>query len=71
MIPDILSPRLQLPPIIVFLLHIFKMDGTTTGRLWSELLHSLTKFCNSCDQNGTIPIELPIVEQIPILHRLG
>lgn len=47
------------------------MDGTTTGRLWSELLHSLTTFCNSCDQNGTIPNELPIVEQIPVLHRLG
>ncbi|KAG4065560.1 hypothetical protein HA402_013330 [Bradysia odoriphaga] len=46
------------------------LDGTTTGRLWSELLFSLTTFCNSCDQKGTIPNELPIVEQIPILHRL-
>lgn len=44
--------------------------GTTTGRLWSELLHCLTAICNSCDRNGTIPSELPIVEQIPVLHRL-
>lgn len=44
--------------------------GTTTGRLWSELLHCLTDICNSCDRNGTIPSELPIVEQIPVLHRL-
>lgn len=49
----------------------FQSDGsTTTGRLWSELLHSLTTFSNNCDQNSTIPNELPIVEQIYILHRL-
>lgn len=43
---------------------------TTTGRLWSELLHTLTTFSNNCDQYSTIPNELPIVEQISILHRL-
>jgi len=45
--------------------------GTTPGRIWSELLYTLTTFTNSCDQYGTIPNELPIVEQIPVLHRLG
>lgn len=49
-----------------------QLNGTTTtGRQWSELLHMLTTLCNNCDQNSTIPNELPIVEQIPILHRLG
>lgn len=57
--------------LILSNLSILQLDGTTTGRLWSELLYSLTTFCNSCDQKGTIPNELPIVEQIPILHRLG
>lgn len=44
---------------------------TVTGQLWSELLYSLTTFCNNCDQHSTIPNELPIVEQIAVLHRLG
>lgn len=44
-------------------------NGTTCGLLWREALKTLVKLCNSCD-GGTIPIELPIVEQIPILHRL-
>lgn len=49
-----------------------KVEGsTTTGRLWSELLYTLTTFCNNCDQHSTIPNELPIVEQIAVLHRLG
>lgn len=49
-----------------------QMDGTTTnGRVWSELLHTLTTFCNNCDQHSTIPNELPLVEQIAVLHRLG
>lgn len=46
------------------------MGLTTAGRLWGELLYSLTKFSNNCDQHSTIPNELPIVEQISILHRL-
>lgn len=50
----------------------FQQEGTTiTGRLWSELLYTLTTFCNNCDQHSTIPNELPIVEQISVLHRLG
>lgn len=44
--------------------------GTVNGGLWCDVLKSLVKFSNSCDQHGTIPNELPIVEQIPILHRL-
>lgn len=49
-----------------------QLDGTTTtGRLWSELLYTLTTFCNNCDQHSTIPNELPLVEQIAVLHRLG
>lgn len=47
-----------------------ELEGTIAGRLWSEIFFTLTNFCNSCDQNGTIPKELPIVEQIPVLHRL-
>lgn len=45
-------------------------ESTPTGRLWSELLYALTMLSNSCDQNSTIPKELPIVEQISVLHRL-
>lgn len=49
-----------------------ELDGTTTsGCLWSELLYTLTTFCNNCDQHSTIPNELPLVEQIAVLHRLG
>lgn len=44
-------------------------NGTTCGLLWREVLKSLVKLSNSCN-GGTIPIELPIVEQIPILHRI-
>lgn len=44
--------------------------GTTPGRLWCDLLQTLASICNSCDRNGTIPNELPIVEQIPVIHRL-
>lgn len=43
---------------------------STPGLLWGEVLNSLVKLTNSCDSGGTIPNELPIVEQIPILHRL-
>lgn len=54
------------------LLFLYQLEGTTTtGRLWSELLYTLTTFCNNCDQHSTIPNELPIVEQIAVLHRLG
>lgn len=53
-------------------LFLSQLEGTTTtGRLWSELLYTLTTFCNNCDQHSTIPNELPIVEQIAVLHRLG
>lgn len=45
-------------------------NSSTCGLLWAESLHSLVKLANSCDSGGTIPNELPIVEQIPILHRL-
>lgn len=34
-------------------------------------MYTLTTFCNNCDQHSTIPNELPIVEQIAVLHRLG
>ncbi|XP_059621135.1 uncharacterized protein LOC132264825 [Phlebotomus argentipes] len=43
--------------------------GSVAGSLWCDVLSTLTTFSNSCDQ-GTIPNELPLVEQIPILHRL-
>lgn len=51
--------------------NIQQEGATITGRLWSELLYTLTTFCNNCDQHSTIPNELPIVEQIAVLHRLG
>lgn len=44
--------------------------SSTCGLLWGDVLKSLVKLANSCDCGGTIPNELPIVEQIPILHRL-
>lgn len=45
-------------------------SSSTCGLLWRDVLKSLVKLANSCDNGGTIPNELPIVEQIPILHRL-
>lgn len=45
-------------------------SSSTCGLLWRDVLKSLVKLANSCDSGGTIPNELPIVEQIPILHRL-
>ncbi|CAO1395618.1 unnamed protein product [Diamesa serratosioi] len=44
--------------------------GTTCGYFWNTLFQSLVSITNSCDQAGTIANELPIVEQIPVLHRL-
>lgn len=44
--------------------------NTICGRLWSELFWQMVAISNSCDRNGTIPSELPIVEQIPVLHRM-
>ncbi|XP_055677642.1 uncharacterized protein LOC129786566 isoform X2 [Lutzomyia longipalpis] len=46
-----------------------RATGSVAGSLWCDVLSTLTNFSNSCDQ-GTIPNELPLVEQIPILHRL-
>ena len=34
------------------------------------MFQSLISITNSCDRAGTIASELPIVEQIPVLHRL-
>ncbi|XP_053696391.1 uncharacterized protein LOC128743756 [Sabethes cyaneus] len=45
------------------------VEGTICGKVWSELLYQLVVLSNSCDI-GTIPNELPLVEQIPVLHRL-
>ncbi|CRK90603.1 CLUMA_CG004305, isoform A, partial [Clunio marinus] len=44
--------------------------GTTCGYFWNELLQSLVTITNSCDRAGTIANELPLTEQIPVLHRL-
>ncbi|KAG5681501.1 hypothetical protein PVAND_010928 [Polypedilum vanderplanki] len=53
-----------------FYCHDDKFAGTTCGYFWNELLKSLVTITNSCDRAGTIASELPIVEQIPVLHRL-
>ncbi|XP_058825246.1 uncharacterized protein LOC131685499 [Topomyia yanbarensis] len=45
------------------------VEGTICGKVWSELLYQLVLISNTCDI-GTIPNELPLVEQIPVLHRL-
>ncbi|KAL9697043.1 hypothetical protein quinque_000484 [Culex quinquefasciatus] len=45
------------------------VEGTVCGKVWSELLYQLAQISNTCDV-GTIPNELPLVEQIPVLHRL-
>ncbi|XP_070493085.1 uncharacterized protein [Chironomus tepperi] len=47
-----------------------QLIGTTCGYFWAELIQSLVHITNSCDKAGTIANELPIVEQIPVLHRL-
>lgn len=51
-------------------IHAHSNQNTICGRLWSELFYSLVAIANSCDRNGTIASELPIVEQIPVLHRM-
>uniref|UniRef100_A0A336MAF7 CSON014299 protein n=1 Tax=Culicoides sonorensis TaxID=179676 RepID=A0A336MAF7_CULSO len=50
--------------------HTNSGQNSVCGRLWSELFYSLVAIANSCDRNGTIASELPIVEQIPVLHRM-
>uniref|UniRef100_A0A182UHA5 Coiled-coil protein 142 C-terminal domain-containing protein n=1 Tax=Anopheles melas TaxID=34690 RepID=A0A182UHA5_9DIPT len=45
------------------------VEGTVCGKVWSELLYQLVLLSNTCDI-GTIANELPLVEQIPVLHRL-
>lgn len=42
---------------------------TDTGKEWNDIFHNLSNLNNSCCQRGTIANQLPIVEQIPILHR--
>lgn len=46
------------------------------GRLFCELLQNLVLLCNQCEVTsdwilGAPVDELPLVEQIPVLHRLG
>lgn len=42
---------------------------TDTGKEWNDIFHNLANLNNSCCQRGTIANQLPIVEQIPIIHR--
>ncbi|XP_066995148.2 uncharacterized protein [Anabrus simplex] len=51
------------------------IQGTETGQLYARLLRSIVLLCNQCETNAEWlsgpPIEeLPLVEQIPVLHRL-
>lgn len=47
-----------------------------TGKLFSNVLQDLVMLCNQCEVTpdwlvGAPLDELPLVEQIPVLHRLG
>ncbi|GLG95193.1 Uncharacterized protein GBIM_02229, partial [Gryllus bimaculatus] len=49
--------------------------GTEAGRLFAEVLRSLVALSNACEGTaawaaGAPLAELPLVEQIPVLHRL-
>lgn len=53
-----------------------KANNPNTGKLFVEMLHDLVSLSNQCEMTSEwimgAPIEdLPLVEQIPILHRLG
>ena len=48
--------------------HLFQ--GSATGQLFVEMLSDLIKLNNSCENPYVSMEELPLVEQIPILHRL-
>ncbi|XP_047113122.1 uncharacterized protein LOC124789716 [Schistocerca piceifrons] len=50
-------------------------QGTHTGQMYSDMLHGLVALSNECESNaewamGAPVEELPLVEQIPVLHRL-
>lgn len=52
------------------------MQGTETGQMFADLLFNLVSLSNQCEQtddflHGAPLADLPLVEQIPILHRLG
>lgn len=53
-----------------------KYCNADTGKLFSTTLKGLVAQCNQCESTpdwiiGAPLDELPLVEQIPILHRLG
>lgn len=53
-----------------------KSNDPTTGKLFCEMLQDLVSLSNQCEITTEwivgAPLEdLPLVEQIPILHRLG
>lgn len=50
--------------------------STDTGRIFCNMFHDLTTLSNLCEVTNDWIIgapldELPLVEQIPLLHRLG
>lgn len=51
-------------------------NSTETGKLFCDVLQDLVMLCNQCESTpdwiiGAPLDELPLVEQIPVLHRLG
>ncbi|XP_026467436.1 uncharacterized protein LOC113370990 [Ctenocephalides felis] len=51
------------------------IKGTETGQMFADLLFNLVSLSNQCEQtddflHGAPLADLPLVEQIPILHRL-
>lgn len=48
----------------------YGIEGSATGQLFLEMLTDLIKLNNSCEDISLSLEELPLVEQIPILHRL-
>lgn len=58
------------------LVHSKVRNDPLTGQLFSEMLQDLVNLCNQCEVTNEWVVgapldELPLVEQIPVLHRLG
>lgn len=54
----------------------YKTNNSDTGKLFADMLSDLVSLSNECEVTndwivGAPLDELPLVEQIPVLHRLG
>ncbi|KAL0279778.1 UNVERIFIED_CONTAM: hypothetical protein PYX00_001263 [Menopon gallinae] len=48
----------------------YGIEGTATGQLFAEMLTDLVQLNNTCEDPHLLLEQLPLVEQIPVLHRL-